>query len=240
MANWTEDELILAGALVVRNGWRERRTEDPEVIELSALLRSLPLHDQSVRTDPKFRSPGSVSRKTGDFMTNHPAYHGAATKGGGPTKAVIQAFVQDEAYMLSVARTLEENARTGLFAALPALADEDFDEATAMEGKLITRLIRTRERDPKLRRAKIRRVLEKHGRLACEVCGFDFEKTYGVLGREYIEVHHVAPLHVVGHRETKLEDLACLCSNCHRMCHRRHQGERWRTPADLRALLQGE
>lgn len=240
MANWTEDELILAGALVVKNGWQELRAHDPRVIELSDLLRSLPIHDESVRADPKFRSPGSIKAKTSNFMTNHPAYSGTATKGGRSTTAVIKAFIENEAYMLSVAHTIEANARAGQFAPLPALEDEDFYEATAMEGRLISRLVRTRERDPKLRMEKINRTLRERGELACEVCGFDFERTYGVLGRDYIEVHHIAPLHVVGHRETKLDDLACLCSNCHRMCHRRHRGERWRTPEDLRRILRSK
>ena len=56
----------------------------------------------------------------------------------------------------------------------------------------------------------------------CEACDFDFEATYGSLGREYIECHHVAPL---GGREqpttsTTVRDVRMLCANCHRMVHR--------------------
>ena len=64
-------------------------------------------------------------------------------------------------------------------------------------------------------------AIKLHG-YKCQVCGFDFESTYGELGRNYIEVHHVNPLaeqdgeHVVN-PET---DLVCLCANCHRMIHR--------------------
>lgn len=236
MANppWTDDELILAGALVVQNGWHELRTGDDKVIKLSNLLRSLPIHDPAVRTDPKFRSPGSVSRKTGDFMTNHPDYHRTPTRGGRPTIAIIRAFIEDEAYMLSVAHAIEASAIAGQFDSLPALPDEDEEEPSALEGRLLSRLVRTRERDPKLRRRKIAQVLNRHGSLSCEVCGFDFHRVYGELGHGYIEVHHVAPLHIVGERNTKLDDLACICSNCHRMCHRPRGGERWRTPADVR------
>ncbi len=29
--------------------------------------------------------------------------------------------------------------------------------------------------------------MSKHGRLYCEVCKFDFEKKYGVIGKDFIE-----------------------------------------------------
>ena len=54
-------------------------------------------------------------------------------------------------------------------------------------------------------------------------CGFDFEATYGELGKNYIEVHHTKPLSSM-EQETIVNpetDLVCLCSNCHRMIHRK-------------------
>lgn len=73
------------------------------------------------------------------------------------------------------------------------------------------------ERNLKNRDAAIR----IHG-TKCMICGFDFEKMYGELGKGYIEVHHIKPLseldeEVVVNPET---DLMCVCSNCHRMLHR--------------------
>lgn len=56
------------------------------------------------------------------------------------------------------------------------------DEPVAIEGRVIHRLVRTRERDPKLRERKINQALTHRGHLACEVRSFDFERTYGVLG----------------------------------------------------------
>lgn len=54
-----------------------------------------------------------------------------------------------------------------------------------------------------------------------EACGFEFEKTYGEIGKGYIECHHLIPLsNFKVNKETKLEGLALLCSNCHRMIHR--------------------
>ena len=71
-------------------------------------------------------------------------------------------------------------------------------------------------------RANRTAAIKIHG-TKCMACGFDFEETYGELGKSFIEVHHIKPLssvnqEIVVNPET---DLVCLCSNCHRMIHRR-------------------
>lgn len=235
---WTEDELVLAGALVVSNGWHELRTGEPEVQELSDLLRSLPLHAPEARSVPSFRSPDSVSRKTTDFMTNHPSYTGKATRCGRPTLLMIQAFTERETEMCLAAETLRDAIGSGELYRIPPQPEEaDETGASAIEGRLLVRRALARERDPKLRARKIGQVRGQGLPLRCEVCAFDFAQAYGDLGDGYIEVHHTTPLHVSGVRETKLDDLACLCANCHRMCHRIRPGESWRTPDALRELM---
>nr|WP_127893170.1 HNH endonuclease [Streptomyces sp. S10(2018)] len=235
---WTEDELVLAGALVARNGWRELRTGDREVQKLSELLRSLPLHEPAARTLPSFRSVDSVSRKTTDFMTNHPDYTGKATRCGRPTQLMIQSFIAREAEMLQAAQAIEDGIGSGELYLLLAQPDEvDETGTSAIEGRLLVRRVLVRERNPRLRAQKIKHVQRQGKPLRCEVCAFSFADTYGELGEEYIEIHHLTPLHVSGAGETRLDDLACLCANCHRMCHRARPGESWRTPADLRELM---
>ncbi|KAA9349736.1 MrcB family domain-containing protein [Larkinella humicola] len=57
----------------------------------------------------------------------------------------------------------------------------------------------------------------------CQVCGFDFFKHYGEIGKNYIEAHHLTPLSGLKGQRLKLspsKDFALLCSNCHRMIHR--------------------
>ena len=58
----------------------------------------------------------------------------------------------------------------------------------------------------------------------CSVCGFDFEKVYGEIGRNFIEVHHVVPIHErKGEYDINpINDLRPVCSNCHSMIHRRN------------------
>ncbi|WP_175408524.1 HNH endonuclease [Streptomyces sp. TRM64462] len=234
--SWVRDELLLACALVVENGWRELRQTDPRVHELSELLRALPLHGDAA-VDPRFRSPNSVSRKTTDIATAHPDYTGEATKGGRPTREIVADFLKHEAEMRAAAEALRVGIASGELHRVPAQPDEvDEDgEASAREGRLLTRWALHRERDRGLRDRKIRQARKLNQPLRCEVCAFDFGKAYGPLGSGYVEVHHRLPLHVSGPRETRLEDLAFLCANCHRMCHRSYAGESWRTPDALRA-----
>ncbi|MFJ6743783.1 HNH endonuclease [Streptomyces sp. NPDC091279] len=235
---WTEDELVLAGALVVKNGWRELRTGDREVWELSELLQSLPLHSPEERALPGFRSLNSVSRKTSDFTTNHKLYSGKGTNCGKPTLLMIEAFTAREAEMLQAAAALEEGIASGELYRIPEQPDEaDNTGAVAIEGRLLTRWALVRERDPKLRALKIKQARQNGQPLRCEVCDFDFARVYGDLGEGYIEVHHITPLHTSGTRKTELGDLVCVCANCHRMCHRSRPGESWRTPAALREQM---
>jgi hypothetical protein len=61
----------------------------------------------------------------------------------------------------------------------------------------------------------------RDGRVHCAACGFDFEAVYGKHGAGFIEAHHVVPLHQVEEvRRTTRDDLAPLCSNCHRIIHK--------------------
>lgn len=91
------------------------------------------------------------------------------------------------------------------------------------EGKERTGTHLRRERAPGLSRAKKALFRRDHGKLKCERCGLDPVEQYGAnAGEACIEVHH-SKTQVKdmgeGHR-TRLEDLQCLCANCHRIVHR--------------------
>jgi len=56
----------------------------------------------------------------------------------------------------------------------------------------------------------------------CSICSFDFKETYGVIGEEFIEVHHKKPISELEANEiVSINDLIAVCSNCHRMLHRK-------------------
>jgi len=111
---------------------------------------------------------------------------------------------------------------------------DDVDLLEAFEGRLLLRRHLVAERNRGLIDKKRAAVQREHGRLACEVCAFDFLAAYGDRGREFCEVHHRVPFSVqAGKRSTKLADLAILCSNCHRMMHRNPSP----TVAELREVV---
>ena len=101
------------------------------------------------------------------------------------------------------------------------LIDRDYSEITSTEGRQRIRQHLARERDSRLAKLKKEQVTQLTGRLACEVCGFDFRAVYGELGEGFAEAHHDVPLAASEQeRKTSLDDLRIVCSNCHRMLHR--------------------
>lgn len=93
----------------------------------------------------------------------------------------------------------------------------EVEDSVFTEGREKIYVSRYRERAAGAREAAI----AVHG-LRCQACGFDFEAAYGDVGRGFIEVHHSVPFAERGRRETNPKcDLTVLCSNCHRMAHRR-------------------
>lgn len=106
------------------------------------------------------------------------------------------------------------------------------------EGKILFRAHRSRERNGALVKRAKSDAIRKHGRLVCQICKFDFKGRYGQLGDRYMECHHTAP--ISGLRpgaKTKVTDVALLCSNCHRMVHRRRP---WLAMDELLNLLSPE
>jgi predicted restriction endonuclease len=86
-----------------------------------------------------------------------------------------------------------------------------------VEGAKVQVRLEKHERNPELRKACI-----AHYGYVCQVCGLDFTKAYGDLGKEFIEVHHLTPISTIDgeHEVDPIEDLVPLCSNCHSMIHR--------------------
>ena len=110
--------------------------------------------------------------------------------------------------------------------------EEGFEIVPSMEGKKVSYYTNKYERNLRNREAAIR----LHGCI-CSICGFDFEKTYGPLGNGFIEVHHIHPLSQ-NQQEKKINpqtDLICVCSNCHRMLHRRRN--EFLMPEDLKKIV---
>lgn len=96
------------------------------------------------------------------------------------------------------------------------------DDQTFPEGKEMLKLHLQRERNSKVIQLAKQRYLERHGRLFCEICQFNFNEVYGDIGEGYIEAHHTKPISEMKDNDiTRIEDIAIVCANCHRMLHRK-------------------
>lgn len=99
----------------------------------------------------------------------------------------------------------------------------DTEDREWAEGQVKLTYHLKRERSPGLSKAKKASFIKEHGRLFCEECGTDPIEAYGDCGSACIEVHHHA-IHVADmgdEHKTTLDQLRCLCANCHRIVHRR-------------------
>lgn len=138
----------------------------------------------------------------------------------------------------------EQSKNDQLSGAKPDVSDFSTPEeegAARPEGFVSQVCVTHYERNPKDRQ----KALQKYG-YACQVCGMDFEATYGAIGKQFIEVHHLYPVCNMGedYRFDPLDEatgLVPLCSNCHSMIHRggrieQRNGEQVRIPMTLREL----
>lgn len=111
--------------------------------------------------------------------------------------------------------------------------DED-EELTFPEGKEKFGLHKSKERNKELVKKAKEFYLQIDNKLSCQVCGFSFDDHYGEIGKGFIEAHHIFPISQLKEEtETKIEDLAFVCSNCHRMLHRKRP---WLDLEELKAL----
>lgn len=103
----------------------------------------------------------------------------------------------------------------------------DIDEAE--EGTSQYRMHLMRERDKKIVVQKKKNAKN----LSCEICGFSFEKEYGI---PFCEVHHKKPLSKLKKSaKTKITDLVIVCSNCHRILH--HKKDNLLSAEDLKKII---
>jgi len=145
---------------------------------------------------------------------------------------VWEHFAPDPVELSKTAKAIRQIMTKGQ---IPISTQDDDEIVEAEEGRILTRIHRIRERNRELVARGKASALKIHGRLQCEACSFDFEDTYGTHGSGFIEERHTKPLYTLFPGDkTRLEDLAMLCSNCHRMIHARRP---WLTIDDLKQII---
>jgi 5-methylcytosine-specific restriction protein A len=232
---WSRDELILALHLYVASKGNPPGKTSEGVVELSNLLNQM--DSQLAHHASDFRNPNGVYMKVMNFRRFDPVYIAQGKKGlqrGNQLEGEVwNDFANYPDKLAQAANAIRLVVCSGQ---LPVASDEEGDElAEAEEGRILTRIHRTRERSRALIEKKKAAAMKLHGCLRCEACSFDFKATYGLRGARFIEAHHIKPVHtLVPGSKTRPEDLVLLCSNCHRMVHVQRP---WLTVQELRHLL---
>lgn len=154
---------------------------------------------------------------------------GAKPGGGNSTKRIrirLAADIPDETLARIIGERLPASERKALAQAgrtsdTSELVPPTPEDREWAEGNL--RLVQhfRRERNPKVAAEKKEEMRARYGRLFCERCNFEPSKKYGDAGDACIEVHHAktAVAEMGEGHTTRLEDLECLCANCHRVEH---------------------
>ncbi len=215
---WMRDELILALDLYFRVNPVKNTAEHPAIRELSGLLNALPFHPASEH-HRAFRNPTGVYMTLCTFLRFDPNYRGKGLKGSTRLgREVWDEFAIDRTRLGATAVAILASAKllTAYSNSSHDCTAEDFPE-----GRVLQRMHQMRERNSALVKRKKAEVLRLKGCLACEACGFDFQRVYGELGVGFAECHHRSALsQLPGIRVSKTVDLAIVCANCHRILHR--------------------
>jgi 5-methylcytosine-specific restriction enzyme A len=239
--DWTRDELILALNMYLKHRPNPPGKESQEIVELSGILKLLgeKLFPPDKRANT-FRNANGVYMKLMNFRRLDPYYTAAGktglTGGGKAEEEVWAEFGGDPMRCQRVAEAIIESLDDPEVG--EAWIEPDIDEGIqeAEEGRLLTRKHFARERNRQLVESKRKQAMKSFGKLACEVCEFDFAIYYGSHGSGFIECHHIKPVAtLVAGQKTHIDDLALVCANCHRMIHR---SKPWLSVSALRALRQ--
>lgn len=107
-------------------------------------------------------------------------------------------------------------------------------EMELIEGAVKRVVVNQYERNPIARQ----KCIEHYG-LTCQICGVDFEKRYGSLGKGFIHVHHLRPISDVNKQYVidYTKDLIPVCPNCHAMLHRKNSNGEYYSPVELKQLI---
>lgn len=220
--NWIFDELILALDLYISSGRKAPSGNDPAITELSFLLNKF--WKSETNRSETLRNANGVRMKVMNFMRLDPFYtqrgRVGLTRGSKLEEVVWREYAENPLKLSQVAHAIRASITNNYLLDEGTTSHPFDDDFEAMEGKILTRLHIQRERSSTLIKAKKTKQLEKHGKLLCEVCGFDFNHVYGERGAGFIECHHISPLcELAETSKTTLAMLSLVCSNCHRMIH---------------------
>ena len=233
---WTKDETILALNLYFQLNGATPSKNDKRVIALSRILNQLPIHPLSIRKD-QFRNPDGVAFKilniqsvaTGKGLQNVSNMDREVWKEFGDKPDIVAQLTTE---ILSGSSVIDEADHVN---------DVIPDDEAFVEGKIITEMHKRKERNPNLRK-EIVSERKKKNMVFCDICGRKPYFDSSIDECAFFECHHIVPLAQTGGLvKTRKEDIAFLCSNCHRAIHKKIAKEKkWFTPDEMKQFLKKE
>lgn len=237
---WSRDELLLALELYLKNPRTPPEKHTEEIRNFSSMLNKLG-GLLRVPTKEKYRNENGVYMKLMNFRRFDPNFKSSGAvglkAGNKDEKVVWDAYATKPVELKKACDAIRSFIDTGSEYEPSSLWESDESGSEAEEGRILTRQHRIRERNPQLSKKKKQEVMRRHGRLACEICGFVYQHRYGDRGKGFIECHHIKPVSSLSEgQKTTLADLVVVCANCHRMIHATRP---WLSIQELKNLLIG-
>lgn len=225
---WQKEDFLICLDFYLNHREAPVSQSHPGLIELTNLLNRLPVNSKNNPLTPK-----SIYMKLMNFMSLDPHHPNRGLSNiTQRDKDIWAEYSEDSEELKKVVEAIKSNIEESSETILQV--EHSNEIVSAREGKLLSSIHIKRERNQKLVKHKKQKVLKQTGKLECEVCSFDFNEVYGQRGFGFIECHHTLPLSSLkGATTINLEDLALVCSNCHRMIHVKQP---WLTIEELRKL----
>ena len=216
--SWTRDEYILVLNLYLQYRRVAPSKSDPVLEEYSNLLRKL--NPEASQTEPRYRNVNGVYLRLMNYRSCDPFWIeqgkvGMSSGSTGKCKEIWDELGEDPQLVSELANEIRNEIEK---ASISASFNVD-DNASVLEGQRRLRIHYSRERKSQ-RRQKLLQFKKENNSLFCEACGNTATDYPEEIQDSIFEVHHRIPLSSAdGIIETKLEDLAVVCANCHRAIH---------------------
>ena len=222
MANvpFTRDEAILALDALLFSGPEHLNAKSGAIIELSALLNSLPIIPPSRRGEI-FRNCSGISNQINMFRLSY----GKGDKNpnvGAVLYSVADEYRGTEEEIHRIAVAIKRNTEFFGNAAFGAV-----EEISGFpEGALLGHLHRALES----RDSKNLKMTDE-----CEVCHLNLSEVYRPLPSGFMQLHLLVPVTKLDcHKKYKPDDFITVCPNCHAVLHRLRP---WRTKDTVNEIL---
>lgn len=229
---WEKEEMILSLDFYLKH---RPKMPSKKSEELKKLLSDIHIVQKFFNHNKQdLRTIDSIHMRNSNYQSVDPsASQGGLPAGGKKCQPIWDEFCENWKSLYASARGIREYLINDkkISVIKDTYIDEDFE--IAQEGKLLTKVHLERERDKKIVKLKKKKFKEANGSLFCEACNLNFEKKYGVRGLDYIECHHTRPLSE-GPGRTHIAHLRLLCSNCHKMVHRKKP---WLSFEELKKII---